>query len=918
MDAKHAMRWICLLWPSLLCAMPETWLSDAGIPDLDQAIIQQQRLVKEHPDHASHHFRMHQLLLAKKQWIQAQEALEQARALRLSDRLWKVPMGRIHLARHNYEAVLQNITLDTEWLADDAWAQELQVLRGHAHAALGHTLQAKRAYQSVVQNNPAWEEAWLGWAQLEAQQGAYEEALRLLHEATQQCPGIDGLKVAVLEATVLHANNDFESAYYGFGEALAREPRNPTALMGMTQLLALAEIWDEFEVYAEALHQRLPQHSYAQWLHALAAYQKHQGLQAQQWLQEVVVEEPRRREAYVLLAAVFHDLEQPEEARAVLDRLLAFQPHDPENHYYRLALAVAQNDEAYVAQSLERLAAQKNDHPWWYVFQAQHALMQNKTDVIWQAYDQLVSVLPHPERQNQLLGVQGRDLMSLPLPQQEIAFLRNTMVAFPLIQAMALAQQGDHEGAREAYQKLLHGPYHAVAAYGLGQVAWAQGEQTLAVDWYKQAVQAPQFTQAGLALADAWSTLRMNDQAIETLHHVLAEQPNHVVAMQKLLALDRRDQLHEKTRALLQQQAQTETDHPNAGIALAVYYLQTHQEAQAKSTTDALLKRFPEHTGLLEVATQVALRDNHPEEAERHLKILLRQQPKNASVVQRLVEVSLAQNELSQAQHYLTQVLRLDPDNLGNLWLKAQLLQRKQAYNELVAVAQNLVKKEPKSRLGHEMLAEAYMGLGVHEQSVYHRDRAYHLEPNSQTLLAWVRAEWQVALDPTPAAERLVRWLDEHPEDTIVRMALAQHLMHHHHLHDAVAHYEKVLLTQPQHLEAIMALARAYSDANPERALLHAEKAFAMAPNLPAVQSVYGWTLVQQGRLKQGKKYLQQALNKDPTDLEGHYHHAVALYRLGDHKKAHHSLIPVIQKGQQEPYFVEAKLLFDELQHRLR
>ncbi|MDP1534490.1 MAG: tetratricopeptide repeat protein, partial [Rubrivivax sp.] len=64
-------------------------------------------------------------------------------------------------------------------------------------------------------------------------------------------------------------------------------------------------------------------------------------------------------------------------------------------------------------------------------------------------------------------------------------------------------------------------------------------------------------------------------------------------------------------------------------------------------------------------------------------------------------------------------------------------------------------------------------------------------------------------------------------------------------------------------------------------ALVHAEKAYALAPTVPEVNDTLGWVLVQQGQVEKGLRYLRDAALRAPDNPEIRAHLNTTLKQLG-------------------------------------
>ncbi|MES2212817.1 MAG: tetratricopeptide repeat protein, partial [Pseudomonadota bacterium] len=855
----------------------------AAVPGVDAEIIQQQHLIKQDPQNATLYFKLHRLLLSKHQWVQAQDALEQARSLRLSPRLWKVPLARIYLERHLYQAVLSDITLDTDWIEEDPWAQEVILLRGHAYAALGEDGRAQQSYEQVVAVNPNVGEAWLGLVHLALKKQQYTDAHHYLDKASQ-ASNCDSQALAIAEASTMYEEGDFETAYHGFGEALAQEPGNATALMGMVQLLGLAQVWDEFGAYAQTLHERLPNDPNAQYFHALNLYRTKQWADAKDLLQQVIAEAPEKRTAYVLLANINFGLNHYDAATTALQKLTEFQPTDPENRYYEILMAMAQKDFARASARLEEMKTAVQSSPWTAILKAEYYIGQKDYDSALTEYRRIVSLMPHSEKLENLYDAHARAQRQVVVPAQDIDFLKQDCISYPIVHTLALMERKDYTGAELEAKKAKKTALEPIANYLLGNLALVKNEVPTATKYYKQAAETKGFTVAQLALADQWVHSGLESEAAKVWHQVLAEDPTNVVAMKHLLTLDKKEKLPEKTVRLLEQKASTEKSSPNPGAALVSYYLYSGQSELAYHQARLLIERFPKSSNLLMLGSELAMDHADYARAEEYLLKLHHESPRDTQILQQLVRASYEQDAMPRARQYLKKALQVDPNNLGNIWMQAQVLRRERAYDELIAVANKLIQQDPRSSFGHETLAEANTALGLHEQALRMREKVYALNPSTESVIALAIAQSHVHLDPSVPNSTLESWLVQHPQDVSVRLNLGQRYAREQLYREAIDAYEQVLLAEPHSMVAVQALAELYAHTNVERALKFSEKAYASDPESPVNQDLYGWALVQNGRVKQGLAYINKAAASETKEDKYRYHQALAYYRLGDMK----------------------------------
>src|SRR5690606_11053905 len=111
--------------------------------------------------------------------------------------------------------------------------------------------------------------------------------------------------------------------------------------------------------------------------------------------------------------------------------------------------------------------------------------------------------------------------------------------------------------------------------------------------------------------------------------------------------------------------------------------------------------------------------------------------------------------------------------------------------------------------------------------------RAFEMQPTAEHALQAFAAA-QRGGDSMPEAT-LLTWLAEHPRDVKVNLALGLYGLQTNNHDQAIASYETVVEVQPDQADALNNLAWLYDQRGDDRALPHAERAYAAAPDNPAI-----------------------------------------------------------------------------------
>jgi predicted Zn-dependent protease len=191
-------------------------------------------------------------------------------------------------------------------------------------------------------------------------------------------------------------------------------------------------------------------------------------------------------------------------------------------------------------------------------------------------------------------------------------------------------------------------------------------------------------------------------------------------------------------------------------------------------------------------------------------------------------------------------------------------------------------------------------------------ERAHKIEPAGALLLRQYRALAELGR-VEEGEKRLAAWLVNRPQDSGIRMVLAERLLNRNQYKAAADYYLVLNQSNPGNLVVLNNLAWALFQLKDSRALGFAEQALKLKPDNPAVMDTLGWLLVQQGHSGRGIQLLQQALSKMPDAAEIQYHLAAAYAKAGDRAHARQELKRLLESGRDFPQENLARDLLKQL-----
>jgi tetratricopeptide (TPR) repeat protein len=225
--------------------------------------------------------------------------------------------------------------------------------------------------------------------------------------------------------------------------------------------------------------------------------------------------------------------------------------------------------------------------------------------------------------------------------------------------------------------------------------------------------------------------------------------------------------------------------------------------------------------------------------------------------------------------------LALEPDRNDALAAISALLIDKGALQEAVALAQGVQRRRPGDAIGFRLEGDALQAQGKHDDALQRYERGFALMRTGPLIISIHRA-LRAAGKLAAAGARMAQWLDKNPSDSATRLYFASALLQDRHYQAASEQYQRILNSNPDHVLALNDLAWCYLQLSDKRAQAHAERAYKLAPQNPAIADTLGAVLTQQGQAVRAVPLLKKALEQAPAAADIRLHYAQALFRAGD------------------------------------
>lgn len=432
----------------------------------------------------------------------------------------------------------------------------------------------------------------------------------------------------------------------------------------------------------------------------------------------------------------------------------------------------------------------------------------------------------------------------------------------------------------------------------LGMARGQAGNVQGARDAYAQALQLdPALVGVKINLARLEVATQAYDQAAARLGEVLKADEKNVDALYEMAVLSqRRGQLPETQRWLEKASDHAGPRELRPGLALVNFQLHAGRGGPALDAAKQLYAKAPDDVPVLlaYASAQLAHRDNAA--ARTTLTTATRLADFNAPLQTDIARLQLAAGNLPGAAYSLEKGLSDQPDFLpaGALLTEVELRQGELAKAE--QRARRIAEKYPRRAIGFSLLGDVAAARGQSGAALEAYRKAHQAEPGTETMLRLYRAlSLQDAIKAGALADE---WLRAHPQDGVVRKALADGQARSRNYAAARLNYEAALKAQPDDSEVMNNLANVLLRLKDPGAAAMAEQALARSPGDVNVIDTLGWALFQAGQRDRALPFLRDARLRDPANPEIRFHLGSVLADAGRSSEAREELDAALKSGR--------------------
>jgi cellulose synthase operon protein C len=600
-------------------------------------------------------------------------------------------------------------------------------------------------------------------------------------------------------------------------------------------------------------------------------------------LERLLQQNPQSADAARLLARVHLRQGDPDRAETLLRRVLAQNPDDGQALRLMSIVHLERGDTGGAVGHLQRLALLEPGDP---ATRASIAVLLLRAGEPEQALGELRAAsesAPDEVGLRAALVVQLLQGGEYDSALEELKALREAQPGEPLprtLTAAAYIGKGDPERAREALLEAL-------------QVA-------------------PGDPAASLTLAQLHLQGGNTDAARGQLRESLRYHPGDPRVSLRLAQLEAEAGDPEAMQAVLEAAVERHPAEVEPRLVLARYHLGRNEPRRSLALLDPVRESAAGNPEILDVLANAQIAAGMRAEAVETAHVLAEHVPDSADTRYRVGMTYERAGSPADARRMYISALELDPNHLAALPSLGAMELREGWPNEAMVLARRMQRIEGIAAAGYVLEGRVHSTAGRNEDALAAFQQAHARSPSPETAVA-LGLTLQQADRARDAAEMLRATLDQYPDETAVRLTLAQALLSLGENAAAIREYQDLVRTLPEHVAVLNNLAYLYHVEGDGRALEYAERAHAQAPNNPAVADTLGWILVERGDVVRGLPLLATAREALPEVPDVRYHYAVALAKAGRKAAAQQELKALLEAFESFPQREDAQRLMSQL-----
>ena len=873
--------------------------------DLNAAVIQLKNALKSDAGNVPARLLLAEIYLRLGQGAYAEKELTVAhqRGAPFGDVLTN--LARAYMQQGQFDKVLDEITLEK---AGDAHRIDALVARGDAQLGKRSIEEAEQSFREALEFKPDEVRALAGLAQCLGNRGKLADAEQLIDKALAiDANYVDAL---VLKGELRRNARDLAGALPFFERAVAERPTSLIARLSRAATLIDLNREAEADPDLRTVLSLMPKHPMARYLHALSLAKRKDYAGARDVLQDTGTALDDHMPALFLRGVVAYALNQPEQA---ITNLARYVERSPRNLRARKILAGAYlrtNQPGRVIDLLDSaVKTEPNDAQLQFMLGSAY-MQRNEADRATEHFERAAEIAPDVALIRTQLGLshlaqgQSREAES----ELEVALdldKDSRQAGFWL--ALVRLRTGQYDEALVAASRLQQAmPDNPVPLNIMGAAHVGKGDLAKAREMFGEAVRKKSdFTVARVNLAQLDLREGRIDDAKKGYADILKYDTRSAAALMGLANLALRERKTDEAQSWLMRASDANPRAVVPQLQLIALYNQTGQQQKALAVARELNVGVPGNARVLEALGRSEFAAGNAPAAIDAFRRLTQLQPNSAQAHTLLAAAQASSGDAAGARVSFARAIESDTKSTQAYVALAELEMREQHWDDALAVAARVRQALPESAVGDLIEGDVRLRQRSYD-AAYAAYEAGLKKENNVTLVLRRFAAQRAAQKRDAAYAELEAWVDAN-DNASARNMLASGYINDGIYPKAIQHTERLLAVEQDNPVLLNNLAWLYQETGDARASTLAERAYARAPQSPAIMDTLGWILVRKGETSRGVELLREAAAKAPNQGDIRFHMAAALAQAGNAAEAKKELEDILGGAESLQNFTKRK-----------
>lgn len=873
--------------------------------DYRAAIIDARNILQNEPENVAARVLLGEASVAVGDGVTAEKELRRAVEFGVPMDQVLVGLARAMLQQQKFEEVVSEIQPDMA--ASDADRLEVLRLRGDAQLASGQPAAARQSYTQVLADNAGDVEAMHGVAISYISERNFDQARenlnQLLAEYGQYLPAwLTSGSLAIRARQLDRAESDFRTAVQLASEQEDR-PRQLAALAGLGETLLVMGNVDEARTIGARMAELAPDDTRTLLISARLDAADGNWLEAQQDLQTVLRRFPDHREAQMLLGLVHKESGDLGQAEMYLSAVVAAVPNNANARRLLAETRLEMNKAEMARETLEPIVSMAGA-------ESASLSMAAGASISLGQFDDAIALLRRGVEQAPsdvelklqlafaLLRSGAYDESRALLNEIREGGDANSEFLRDGLLVLAELAEGGTDAAIERGRQLLERWPELPGAHNLvGVVAMSAEDYAAARRNFDDALKLEPDNTTALHWLAQLDLLDDDTESARSRYLLILElEPDDVRSMVGLARIAAGSEDQEEARRWLEEARSSDLGAIEPRKILASIYLRSGDYADAERLAKEALNLDDSDARLHDVLGVAQLFQRNYRAAAQSFAAAVSRQPDEPVFRLNLARAQVRMGEVESALQTLRDSIDRGSGHPPTRIMFAALKIDRGELQEARRVANALLAEFPDDPSVRVLEAELLFREGNESAAAAAYDRILEGEPSQRYAVRAFQIRSRAGLDNQVGP--LVRYLDERPLDSNMRVYLAQAYEGAEQIDRAITEYERVLSQDPENFVAANNLALHYFSTGDSRAVEFARKAHELVPDNPSVLDTLGWILVNDGELDEGIEFLRQAVQKSDGAAEHSFHLAKALVQSGEDEEARRLLTRILAKPE--------------------